>query len=301
MMGTRWFTLLGVALAFLPVAGVVAAPAASADSCGAQPCTWNFAQANVPAAQDAGRYGAGVTVAVVDTWVDGSHPDLGGRVTGYGYCVGGSGRCQDKTYRPDSCVHGTHVAGTIASTHYGVAPRAKILAVQVLSYDPGSGECSGSAQDVGAGIRFAASSGANVINLSLGGLVPGLFQSQDVTDAVHTAAAAGVVVVFAAGNSGLPMTDDYGSDALLVAATGPSGAIASYSARDGAIALAAPGGDDGAGGFSACRESTCIVSTTPNNTYGLLEGTSMAAPHVSGAAAHRAEPSAGARRCHSHA
>jgi subtilisin family serine protease len=251
----------------------------------AQPTTWNFAQANVLAAQAPGHSGAGITVAIVDTWVDLTHPNFGGRVQDEAYCVGQNGSCRDHQYAPDPCVHGTHVAGTVASATYGVAPAARILAVQVLSYDPTSGECSGSTSDVAAGISWATAHGAGVINMSLGDLVPGLFQSTAVTSAVHAAAAAGVVVVIAAGNSSLPLTDNYGTDALLVAATGPSGQLATYSDRNGSVALAAPGGDDGADGLNACRPSDCILSTEPHDQYGLLEGTSMAAPHVSGTAA----------------
>jgi subtilisin family serine protease len=252
---------------------------------GAQPTTWNFALAQIPAAQGPGRDGAGVTVAVVDTWVDPNHPDFGGRVFDEAYCVGQNGSCLDHRYAPDACVHGTHVAGTVASATYGVAPAARILAVQVLSYDPSDGECSGSTADVATGISWAVAHGARVINLSLGDLVPGLFQAPEVTTAIHDAAQAGAVVVVAAGNDSLPLTDNYGGDALLVAATGPSGQLASYSDRDGSVALAAPGGDDGSAGLAACTPSDCVLSTEPHASYGLLEGTSMAAPHVSGTAA----------------
>lgn len=276
------FALLASALGD---AQTLAGPAMGAETCGTQPCTWNFNQTRINPAQPAGRWGAGVTVAVVDTWVDFNHPDLRGRVVGLGLCAGGDGTCQANAYRSDECVHGTHVAGTVASTRYGVAPQARILAVQVLTYDPSSGTCSGTVDDVAAGIRFAVSKGARVLNLSLGGLVPGLFQSAEVTDAVHDAARAGAVVIFAAGNSTVPLTDDYGSDAILVAATGPNGRLASYSSRGGSVSLASPGGDDGAAGLSGCATSTCIMSTVPGNEYDLLEGTSMAAPHVAGTAA----------------
>jgi len=254
---------------------------AANEECGGQPCTWNFEQIDVPAAQPLGEHGAGVTVAVVDTWVDFEHPELRHRVVDHAYCVGGDGECRSNTYAPDSCDHGTHVAGTVASRHFGVAPEATILGIQVLEYEPGSGSCTGSVDDVAAGIRYATGQGAQVVNLSLGSLMPKLFQSQAVTDAVRHAAQRGVVVVFAAGNSGTPLSDDYGSAALLVAATGPDGRIASYSSRGDGIQLAAPGGESGGG----CTESRCVLSTVPDGDYGLHEGTSMAAPHVSGTAA----------------
>lgn len=259
-----------------------------------QPCTWNFSAdagsthgANVYAGQALGREGAGVLVAVVDTWVDPTHPDFTGRVVDEADCIGGA--CKDHSYAPDSCTHGTHVAGTIASASFGVAPEADILAIQVLNDGGSSGsQCSGSPSDIANGINFAVAHHARVINLSLGEAVPGLFQDSSITAAVHAAAAAGAVVVFAAGNSSSPgVTDNYGSDALLVAATGPSGAIAGYSNSGGSIAIGAPGGDDGAMfvDLNGCDPSDCILSTFPNNQYGLDEGTSMAAPHVSGAAA----------------
>ena len=268
-------------------AGLVAAVAAVPGAAGAQPTTWNFQQADVAAAQPLGNDGRGVLVAVVDTWVDPTHPEFGGRVVDEADCLPGS--CQDHSYAPDSCVHGTHVAGTIASSDYGVAPQADILAVQVLSGPTGSpnpsASCSGSAGTVATGIDFAVSKGAKVINLSVGDEVPGLFQSAAISTAVSNAAQHGAVVVFAAGNQGVPLTDSYGNDALIVASTGPSGQLAGYTnfntAVTGNVNVAAPGGDSGNG---SCTTSTCVISTFPGKGFGLLEGTSMAAPHVSGLA-----------------
>ncbi|MPY98496.1 MAG: S8 family serine peptidase [Actinophytocola sp.] len=247
--------------------------------------TWNFAQATIPGAQALGNEGKGVTVAVIDTWVDYEHPDLRGRIAEHAVCVDSASGCRDNTYAEDRCAHGTHVAGTVVSKSYGVAPKAQVLAVQALAYDEVRGECTGSTEDVARAIRFAVGKGAAVINLSLGTLVPGLFSSDAVASAVADAARAGVVVVFAAGNNTIPMSDDYGSNALLVAATGPNGSIASYSTRGGSVSLAAPGGDSRSSGRTSCSADTCIVSTVPGRSFALLQGTSMAAPHVAGAAA----------------
>jgi subtilisin family serine protease len=264
----------------------LALPAAAAT----QPATWNFTQAQVPPAQPLGDYGRGVLVAVVDTWVDFTQPQFNGRVVDEADCE--SGTCVDKQYAPDQCVHGTHVAGTIASDLYGVAPEADILSVQVLSGPAGSTDnpnatCSGNEDSVAAGIKFAVDKGARVINLSLEDQFPLLLQNSNITQAVAYAAQHNVVVVFAAGNSNVPLTDDYGNNAIIVAATGPSGQLASYSnynsAATGNVNVAAPGGDVGAA--PSCSTSDCILSTFPHDEIGLLEGTSMAAPHVSGLAA----------------
>lgn len=277
---------MGVATGVMAAALVWAS--APVTALAAQPSTWNFQQADVAAAQPLGEYGHGVLVAVVDTWVDPTQPAFGGRVVDEADCV--TGTCSDHSYAPDSCVHGTHVAGTVASTDYGVAPEADILAVQVLSGPAGppdpSASCSGSVEAVAAGIDFAVAKGARAINLSLGDAVPGLFESSAIQAAVSRAANHGALVVFAAGNSGVPLTDSYGNDALIVAATGPSGQLAGYSnfntALTGSVNVAAPGGDSA---NQACTAADCILSTFPDNRLGLLEGTSMAAPHVTGLAA----------------
>lgn len=288
-MRTPFRSLVGVAASAVAAAasiGLAAPPAGAAT----QPVTWNFTQAQIPAAQPMGNYGRGVLVAVVDTWVDFTQPQFGGRVVDEADCL--TGTCVDKKYSPDECVHGTHVAGTVASDDYGVAPEADILAVQVLSGPSGStndpdAECTGSSDGVAAGIDFAVSKGARVINLSLADEVPGLFQSSAITSAVQNAYAHGDLVVFAAGNDDLPLTDDYGNDALVVAATGPDGQLASYSNYDspltGDVDVAAPGGDTGQA--TTCSTADCVLSTFPHGQLGLLEGTSMAAPHVSGLAA----------------
>ncbi|MBW3654458.1 MAG: S8 family serine peptidase, partial [Actinobacteria bacterium] len=97
------------------------------------------------------------------------------------------------------------------------------------------------------------------------------------------AARAGVVVVFSAGNASLPVTDSYGGSAVIVAATGRSGQLASYSQRGSGVDLAAPGGDPETP--DVCTQADCVTSLFPGNRYSVAAGTSMAAPHVSGVAA----------------
>ena len=296
--------IASIAAALLAVAGTAVsasgtAQAAGGVGAGGQPATWNADQAHIAGAQNAGHEGAGVVVAVVDGWIDASHPDFAAadgssRVLPGADCR--TGICVNGPATPDACGHGTHVAGIVASGRYGVAPDATILPVVALEASPGNG-CSGSAMAVAAAISWASSHGAQIINLSLADDDgPGLLGGPAVTVAIDAAAACGILVVVAAGNDGT--TSDgpgYGDDALVVAATGPSGALASYSDQGPNVQLAAPGGDNGGG---VCTLQTCIASTWIDHEYALLAGTSMAAPDVAGTAALilAAYPSAGRDR-----
>jgi subtilisin family serine protease len=257
-------------------------PALPAAAAGTPPQeTWHAEQARVPDARESGRNGQGVVVAVLDSWVDRAHKDFEGRVLTGADCAGGS--CTDGAPAPDQCDHGTHVAGTVASSSFGMAPRATVLPVRVLTYEPSSGECVGRPDDVSAGIRWAVSRGARVLNLSLGPDVPGLSASSSIRAAVAEAARAGAVVVFSAGNASLPVTDSYGDSALIVAATGPNGRLAPYSQRGTGVDLAAPGGEPETS--EVCTQDDCVTSLFPGNRYSVAAGTSMAAPHVAGVAA----------------
>lgn len=222
-----------------------------------------------------------MTVAVLDSWVDASHRDFEGRVLAGADCVGGT--CKDGPASPDKCDHGTHVAGTIGSSSFGVAPKVRILPVRVLTYDAKSTNCVGQPDDVAAGIRWAVAHGARVLNLSLGPDVPGLSSSTAIPTAVSEAAAQGAIVIFSAGNSSAPVANSYGSDAMVVAATGRSGQLASYSQRGTGVDVAAPGGDPKT--KDTCTQSDCVTSLYPGNRYAVAAGTSMAAPHVAGIAA----------------
>jgi len=224
--------------------------------------------------------GSGVTIAIVDTGIDLTHPDLKGKIASHYACI--QGACTGGG--DDDNGHGSHVAGIAAASTRngvgiaGVAPAAKLMAVKVLDSN-GSGACS----DIELGIRWAADHGARVVNLSLG---PGLFTAPTgflCTNGLQQAAGyawnAGSVVVIAAGNDSL-ISLYSSNDLLVVGATGPDDSLASYS-NSGAN-IYAPGGDRGS---SSCRDSTCIFSTWKNGAYANDEGTSMAAPHVSGVAA----------------
>jgi len=224
--------------------------------------------------------GAGVTIAIVDSGIDLTHPDLKSKIASHYSCF--QGTCT--AGGDDDYGHGSHVAGiAAAATHNGigisgVAPAAKLMAVKALAAD-GSGACS----DVEVGIRWAADHGARVVNLSLG---PEIFSNprgvlciNGIQQAASYAWNAGSVVVIAAGNDSLVSL--YSSnDLLVVGATGPDDSLASYS-NSGAN-IYAPGGDRGS---SSCRDSTCVFSTWRDGGYADAEGTSMAVPFVSGVAA----------------
>lgn len=235
--------------------------------------------------------GRGVVVAVVDTGVFYTHPDLGG---GYGSSykvIGGYDFVNSDNDPVDDNGHGTHVAGIIAAngSTKGVAPDAKILAYKVLD---SSG--SGSMSSVLAAIDRAmdpnqdgdTSDHADVISMSLGGQGE---EGDPACIAVSRAVAAGIVVVVAAGNSGPGMgtvaSPGIDPDAVTVGAVNSSGVLARFSSRgtnpglEMKPDLSAPG--------------VAIYSTVPysgtmycsSSGYMIMSGTSMATPHVSGAAA----------------
>ena len=224
---------------------------------------------DIPGAWDTST-GCGVTVAVVDTGVDASHPDLSGAVeAGASYLDGGTFVEGDGNVDPHG--HGTHVAGTIGARAgngeggIGVAPGVEILPVRVLSAN-GSGWSS----DVANGVIWATDNGAHVINLSLGSYG----ESSAITSAIDYAVDNGVVVVAAAGNSGAGGPASYpaaSNVALAVAAINSSGNWASFSTTGDYVDIAAPGAS--------------VFSTLPGGTYASWSGTSMATPHVAGLAA----------------
>lgn len=224
--------------------------------------------------------GEGVTIAVVDTGVDPAHEDLRDNV------VAGRDFVRDDDDPKDENGHGTHVAGTAAAVANngigvaGVAPRAKIMPVRVLNKDG-----RGSLADVEDGVRWAVDHGAKVVNLSLGdNVVIENVTGGSLTDAVNYAWDRGAVAVVSAGNEGLLRLELRQARAFIVTATTPSDEQASY-ATDVGLApwgIAAPGGTTQGG------DQNLILSTywsREGARYASLQGTSMAAPHVSGAAA----------------
>ena len=228
--------------------------------------------AGFPAAWDVTQGSSRVVVAVLDTGVDGQHPDLrGALVPGYDFV-------NSDTNPMDDHGHGTAVAGVIAAradNHLGGAGicwRCSIMPVKVL-------DATGSGDDtvIAAGIVWATDHGAKVINLSLGG--PG--SSPDLTNAIGYATGKGVIVVAAAGNSGTTTQFYPAADprALSVAATTVADQRYSWSNFGSWVRVAAPG---------------CNVAPVLGGGYGNFCGTSSAAPLVTGLIALElsAQPSA---------
>lgn len=229
---------------------------------------WGITAIHAETAWDTTTGESSVLVAVVDTGVDYNHADLASRVataTGKDFVNGDNDAMDDNG-------HGTHVAGIVAATANnskggaGVAPGARVLPVKVLDRNG-----SGYTDWVAAGIRFAADAGAKVINLSLAGGADSVMSS-----AVAYAQTKGCLVVAAAGNDGSSSGASYPAryDGVIgVGAVDSNNARASFSnyGADAGVDIAAPG--------------VGILSTVPGNTYQSWNGTSMAAPFVSGVAA----------------
>jgi hypothetical protein len=241
-------------------------------------------QIGAPAAWAAGYDGTGVKVAVLDTGVDETHPDLSGVEVGQKNFSGAPTPV-------DHAGHGTHVASTVAGSgakaggrYRGVAPGARILDGKVLD-DSGRGPDSG----ILAGMQWAVDEGAKVVNLSLGaGDSP---ETDPLEEAVNRLSADnGVLFVVSAGNAG-PRRKSLGSPgtaaaALTVGAVDREDGIGSFSSvgptADGRLKpdITAPGVD-----IVAAKAAQGVMGAPVADGYVSMSGTSMAAPHVAGAAA----------------
>ncbi|WP_424217115.1 S8 family peptidase (plasmid) [Streptomyces sp. BI20] len=241
-------------------------------------------------AWQAGLDGTGVKIAVLDTGVDETHPDLKGQVVAE----------KNFTESPDTedrVGHGTHVASIAAGTgagaggaYKGVAPGAKLISGKVLG-DGGFGSDS----EILAGIEWAADQGAEVINLSLGGPdTPGVDAMEEAVN--RLSADRGILFAIAAGNEGDgPSTvgsPGSADAALTVGAVDANDALARFSSRgprvgDGAVKpdLTAPGVAIAAAAAPGSDIGTDPTLPHPAPGHVRISGTSMATPHVAGAAA----------------
>lgn len=261
--------------------------------------------------------GAGIAVAVVDTGVQFGIPDLPASKSAGSYSclrMGGSPNPCPADGSGDGEGHGTWVASIVAAATNngvgiaGVAPDARILSIKAIAPDG-----TGSVDDISKGIEFAADLGAKVINLSVGPdsfaknpppplecppqvvggcLTPPINDAASLHKALQPAVdyawQRGALVVVSAGNT----SPDAGpgpslylgmSNLLIVGATGPRDEVASYSnTGSGPTFVWAPGGD---GACSSGDTSNCITIASMSGGYQVSEGTSFAAPHVSGVAA----------------
>lgn len=204
--------------------------------------------------------GSGVRAYIIDTGIRTSHNDFGGRASfGVNYAGGSNSDCNG---------HGTHVAGTVGGTTWGVAKAVRLIAVKVLN-------CSGSGTTTGvvSGINWVAANAIKpaVANMSLGGGA-----STSIDNAVQNAINAGITFVVAAGNSNANACNyspARAANAITVGATTSTDARASYSNYGTCVDIFAPG--------SSIR-SAWHTSNSATNT---ISGTSMASPHVAGAVA----------------
>ncbi|MFE7129992.1 S8 family serine peptidase [Streptomyces sp. NPDC057638] len=247
----------------------------------------SVARTGAPTAWRAGYTGKGVTIAVLDTGVDATHPDLKGQVTG-------AKNFSDSPDTKDRNGHGTHVASTAAGTgarsggqHKGVAPGARVLNAKVLD-DEGNGEDSG----ILAGMDWAVARGAQVINMSLGHRdEPGLDPVEAHLNTLSQKK--GVLFAVAAGNSGSDSgtvnSPGTAEAALTVGAVNDTGGMAGFSSRgprvDGGFKpdVTAPG----VAITAASAPGSAIAREQGERPAGYVSvsGTSMAAPHAAGAAA----------------
>jgi subtilisin family serine protease len=242
----------------------------------------NLTQISAPAAWQSGLSGAGVKVAVLDTGVDAGHPDLAGQVVD-------AANFTDDPVDTDDNGHGTHVASLVAGTgaaadgaRRGVAFGAHLLAGKVLNAD-GEGQISW----VIAGMQWAASQGADVVNMSLGGQASSPSLDDPVVQALESlTASSGALFVVAAGNAG--------SGASTVASPGvaPSAlTVGAVNATDGVVFFSSRGPTLGDGRLKPDITSPGVqiigakAGARTGELYTTFSGTSQATPQVAGAAA----------------
>jgi len=250
------------------------------------PYLWGVYRVNAPQVWNQGYRGQGVVVAVVDEGIDLTHPDLAANLwqnpnPNNPSCPGPNGYdfVDDDTDPSDSGGHGTHVAGTIAAAVngigvVGVAPEAKLMALRALGYFGGTNYMLVRA------LKYAADCGAKVVNNSWGSGA----RSKAFLDVLEYGTQKGVVYVFSAGNSyrsgNRPSYPVFYSTLLPgvigVGATSNDNRRAGFSDTGPYVTVAAPG---------AAILSTVPVAQNPSDPYAFLQGTSMAAPHVTGVVA----------------
>lgn len=277
---------------------------------------WNLKQIDCEAGWDVEKGDPGVVVAVVDTGIDYTHPDLAasvwdnpGEVSGNGKDDDGNGYVDDihgvnvlddSKKIMDYEGHGTHVAGIIgAVTNNGKGVAGVCWNVKIMGVKAFDG-LNNSQIDSAEGIYYAANNGADVINMSFGYIDYG----KCLRDAVNYAAGNGCVLVAAAGNDGygtglgyMDVTFPNGFNQVIsVGATDQNDSISNFSSHHTGLTVSAPGGGDMSNALDTDGASTVLSTRSKhdghdefavgaNDRYLRLGGTSMAAPHVAGLAA----------------
>ena len=264
---------------------------------------WSFKRIGLLAAWSHHTDCTSKVVAVVDSGVDYNHPDLAANIwINTREAAGGSGidddgnglvddirgwNFYDNNNDPtDVMFHGTHVAGTIGAVGnnsigvVGICPKGRIMAVRVMG-----GDGLGALSDIALGILYSVANGAAVINLSLGG-----GDSTVVHSAVQSARTAGVLIAAAAGNSteNIDLYPTYPAsypedNILRVAATNAQDHLASFSNYGLTVDIAAPGVNILS--TFPTTVTNAMVQEEKVHAYEQIDGTSMATPHVAGAAA----------------
>lgn len=280
------------------------------------PFQWNMQAINASTAWGAGRLGSpDVTLAIIDSGIDYTYPDLLGRVDlsrSISFVPEDDALVDfyfpGKNYVTDLYFHGTHVASTAVSNSNifaGITSQTTLIGVKVCGV-----QNSCSVASIFAGVLYAADMGADVANMSLGAYFtktaagPLVGFTNKVFNYVNRL---GMTVVVSAGNAGSDLDHDGNEyklfcstpSAICVSATGPTSsddrltgpwyeidAFAPYSNYGrSAINVAAPGGNDGGLIIGACSQTSLVIPDCQTGIYFLLgSGTSMAAPHVSGLA-----------------
>ncbi len=226
--------------------------------------SWGVQRISAGSAHSQGITGAGVKIAVIDTGIDYNHPELKGNYRGGYDFVNNDDDPVDDSLRG----HGTLVAGIIAARVngqgvVGVAPEASLYALKIMD--------SNGASSIGrmvAALQWAVDHDIDIVNISMGGPGNGILKR-----ACDAAYQAGVLIIAAAGNSERGVVDYPAAyeSVIAVGATNRRDNATFYTARGREVELSAPG--------------TAIYSTKPNGSYGVVSGTSQAAPHAAGVAA----------------
>ena len=227
---------------------------------------WHLAKVGTSAAWDTTQ-GAGIIIAILDSGVDGTHPDLAPNlVPGYNFY-------DNNSNTSDVCGHGTLVAGTAAAASNngsgvaGVAGQARIMPVRIAYFDTGYNSCYAYYSTVASGLTYAADHGARVANVSYGGVA----SSASVQSAAQYMKSKGGLVFVSAGNSGIDENIAPTTTMIPVSATDGNDARTSWSSYGSFVAMSAPGAG--------------IWSTSSGGSYQAVNGTSFASPLTAGVAA----------------